>query len=87
MKKAYVKPEIMFESFVLSTNIAGDCETITSLQVEGSCGYETRDGVVFIDMTMGCNVGVPKNEAEDDWIYNNSVCYHVPIDTKNLFNS
>ena len=87
MKKAYVKPEIFFESFMLSSSIAGDCETETNLQSRGGCGYMTRDGIVFVDMTMNCNVGVPYNDTESDYIYNNSLCYHIPIDTKNLFNS
>lgn len=85
MKKEYVKPQIVFESFTLSTNIAADCETITSLHGRGSCGYPTRDGVVFVDSYTGCDVTAPVENGES--VYGNTVCYHVPIDSKNLFNS
>lgn len=87
MKKAYVKPEIFFESFMLSSSIAGDCETETNLQSRGGCGYMTRDGIVFVDKTTGCDVGVPYDDKVGDYMYSDSLCYHIPIDTKNLFNS
>lgn len=85
MKKAYAKPEIVFESFTLSTNIAGDCETITSLQSRDICGYPTRGGVVFVDSSMGCTVNAPIVDGEA--IYGDRICYHVPIESSNLFNS
>ena len=55
MKKKYEKPEIMFESFTLSNNIAGSCETRTGLQSNSTCGLDfTGLGVVFLSTMGGC---------------------------------
>ena len=40
MKKTYSKPEIVFENFVLSTNIAANCDVIISTADSGNCGIE-----------------------------------------------
>lgn len=81
MKKTYQKPEIMFEAFSLSTNIAGDCETIVDNASRGSCPYHTRSDLnVFTSDVGACTT----TEPDGDY---NGICYHVPIDTKNLFNS
>ncbi len=80
MKKTYTKPEIRFESFAMSTSIAVGCDLITPLpSSEGSCGYPTRGGVVFLEGTQ-CTT-YPQNG-----LYN-GFCYHVPVETSNLFNS
>lgn len=84
--KKYVKPMIVFESFTLSTNIAGDCGTTTGvvpLQDETGCGYKDpadRFGYVIFTTEMACNT------KEDDGEYN-GICYHVPIENDKLFNS
>lgn len=81
MKKAYVKPEIMFEDFTLSTNIAGDCEVIINNSTRGDCAYTLRTG----ESVFTSNYGVcTTKEADGDY---NGICYHVPIDSNNLFNS
>lgn len=81
MKKQYSKPEIMFESFTLSVNIAGDCDVITTTMAQNVCGYlDPRDPtrtMVFNSSISGC-----KRVEESD-----SVCYHNPTETSNLFNS
>ena len=82
MKKAYMKPEIMFESFTLSTNIAAGCEYKNGLHARDYCGYSTRNGVVFTDGVVGdngCQYIQPDN--------NDTLCYHVPNDSHNIFNS
>lgn len=79
MRKTYSKPEILFESFSMSTSIAAGCEFITKLQTEGSCGYETRNGVVFTTKVGGCEYHEPDE--------NDSLCYHVPTTGTNIFNS
>lgn len=86
MKREYTKPFVVFESFSMSTNIAGDCDTITTLQSrETACGYFTRQGVVFASgMSCTYTQGVTGIGADAQY---NGICYHVPIDTKNLFNS
>lgn len=79
MKKLYTKPQIVFESFSLSTNIAAGCEFRNGLQTEGACGYETRNGITFTDEIGACIYKAPDN--------NDALCYHVPITTANIFNS
>ena len=79
MRKAYVKPEIMFESFTLSTNIAAGCEYKNGQHARGYCGYETRNGVVFTDDVQGCVYTQPDT--------NDTLCYHVPNENNNIFNS
>ena len=81
MKKTYTKPEISFESFLMSTNIAGNCDTIVDNSTKGICAYITRTNLhVFTSKISGCTT----REDDDDY---NGICYHVPLDDKNLFNS
>ena len=82
MKKQYQKPQIVFEDFTLSTDIAGDCTTVNSLPEQNTCGMEMGPVTVFIQSAAGCMVKV----ADGDGTYNR-VCYHVPTDSKRLFNS
>ena len=80
MKKQYSKPEIMFESFTLSVNIAGDCEKIVGNPAKMQCGINGSGGeVLFIDQSI-CSFLVDN----DDY---NGFCYHNPSDSANLFNS
>ena len=86
MKKTYCKPEIMFESFTLSTNIAGDCEVKIYTPNNTSCGYQP-EGLsykIFISGISDCEA--PGNQVVNDDA-NNGFCYHVPIETNTLFNS
>ena len=81
MKKIYSKPEIMFESFVMSVNIAGTCDRKTNTPNAGNCGIAMGSMTVFLDdMANVCNFGVA------DGTYD-SICYHVPSDENELFNS
>lgn len=79
MKKIYSKPEIMFEDFTLSENIAGDCENKISNPTDGVCGYPSRNGEIFMDYITGCNYKQPDGY--------NDLCYHVPTEYSDLFNS
>lgn len=79
MKKTYSKPEIVFEDFSLSTSITAGCEFTNGLHAQDSCGYQTRDGVVFTTEIAGCVYKQPDT--------NDSLCYHVPNDNANIFNS
>ena len=81
MKKTYTKPEIAFESFALSTNIAGDCEVINSSPTRYSCAYETRGGNVFTSDVGACTV----KEDGDYTAGGNTFCYHNPGEDSNLF--
>lgn len=79
MKKTYSKPEILFEDFSLSTSIAAGCEYTNGLHAQGDCGYETRDGIVFVIGVSGCKYTQPDT--------NDSLCYHVPNEYNNIFSS
>ena len=88
MKKAYTKPEIVFESFSLDTHIAANCEKIVGNHAAGACGIEYGDLVIFIEGKTGCStdIGVTKTPAGDDGTYD-GYCYHVPVDAADMFNS
>lgn len=84
MRKAYSKPQIMFEDFTLSTNIAAGCEVITYTPNSGTCAYKFTDEFgdtwnVFVSDVLACGT----NEGDRPY---NGVCYHLP-DDKNVFNS
>lgn len=84
MKREYAKPIIVFEDFTLSTSIASDCEAKTNLQAKGSCGWIPNDrwdrGPIFTDASTGCEI--TQSQAGYD-----TLCYHVPSESYNLFNS
>ena len=80
MKKEYCKPDIMFESFSLSTDIAAGCTAIIDTHRGGECGVNMEGLVVFTDKVNGCDFKIPDNG-------NNGICYHVPTGENNLFNS
>ena len=81
MRKAYSKPQIMFEDFTLSTNIAAGCEVKTNTPSQEQCGYgeEFFGYPIFTKEVTGCI-----NLVQDGF---NSICYHNPSDLQNLFNS
>lgn len=82
MKKVYEKPAVVFENFTLNTAIAGSCEFIVNNSTKYICAYyDEREGKhVFTSEIMACTT---KQEEGS----NNGICYHVPVDTHNLFNS
>lgn len=82
MKKLYIKPEIMFESFSLSTNIAGDCEEKTNNPTNGTCGMDFSGFKVFMHDMNGCS-DIKVNDGESF----NGLCYDTPTADNNLFNS
>jgi hypothetical protein len=84
MKKEYKKPEIMFESFALSTNIAACGFPATFAPNLGNAceAYQLRNGdIVFVTEFSGC---VSVQAQNGDY---NGVCYHVPTISLNLLNS
>lgn len=87
MRKTYEKPKIAFESFSLSTNIAGNCEEDTKMQTNGNtdCGLSFGNQVVFMDWMGACTGanGIPVSSGDAF----NGICYHTPTEDKNLFNS
>lgn len=89
MKKTYTKPEIVFESFVLSTNIAGDCEAKAQTFAnysESGCGYLLGTNIIFGTDLTGCKGDDNYRQVEPNTGWN-SICYHVPSEANNIFNS
>lgn len=82
MKKTYVKPEVYFENFELSTNIATGCEYKSNHTQQDQCGYVvTGVGNVFLHEVTGCTY----KEPDQNNPY--GLCYHTPVDSSNLFTS
>lgn len=80
MKKAYTKPKIAFEAFVLSCSIAA-C-TFTSKNDER---LEFSDGTYFFGIeTGGCGINI--EDAGGDG-FGNGLCYHNPTEGFNFFTS
>ena len=85
MKKEYSAPRIFFESFQMSTNIAGDCEGIVDNPTKGVCGVKgSVEGLdLFVTGVSGCVI-----PNEDSYtIGSDTFCYHSPTEYNNLFNS
>ncbi len=80
MKKAYVKPQLYFENFELSANIAVQCGYPIHYAAvsckDGLGGLGGYADVIFID-TNSCSA------TPDEF----GLCYHNPTDTTKLFNS
>lgn len=89
MKKAYMKPEILFEDFSLSQSIAAGCEEKTNTPSQEQCGFEFGPYVVFLDTPDSKCTGdgrVDNMGGDGEW---NGICYHVFANDgeRNLFNS
>lgn len=82
MTEKYVKPQIIFEEFSLSTNIAAGCNRIVDNQSKGVCAFVGTGNIVVFDNQVG-KACVYKVDT-DNW---DGFCYHVPTDTNDLFNS
>lgn len=82
MKKAYIAPEIMFEDFTISTNIAAGCEAKSDLLAGGQCGFKWGKKVIFTEQVLGCTVKVVPGDGNYD-----GLCYHNPSEDYNVFNS
>lgn len=81
MKKTYVKPNAIFESFELSANIAVGCEYRTN-HAKNDCVYYLNNGRnVFVDVNTNCrDITAPGQDY-------GAVCYHIPSEQSNLFTS
>ena len=86
MKKAYFKPEILFEDFTLTTHIASDCEVKTNTPSQGQCGINASGINIFLEGMNGCkDFGFVEVKPGGDGSFG-KICYHVPFG-ENLFNS
>ena len=78
VKKRYVKPQMLIDSFEMSESIAAGCELISNM-AERICPVEIKEiGLIYIsDLT--CDWTPPGGE--------DSICYHAPEDDNNVFGS
>jgi len=77
--KNYIKPDIMFQTLALSTDVSAGCAIISNKN-PGECAVAVPDYpglTVFPEGT--CVAYVPG--------YEDQVCYHVPIADMNVFES
>ena len=91
MKKVYTAPQILFESFTMSTNIAAGCESIVGNPTQGTCAVLGSGGVAIFNGTIGTCDFTPGEifgaNADNTDEMMNGLCYHVPTEELNLFNS
>lgn len=83
MKKTYVKPEVHFESFELSTSIATGCSagynhSNTNFGNPNTCTLKFGTETVFLSKEAGCTL--PDYNEE-------KFCYHVPTADDKIFSS
>lgn len=83
MKKTYVKPEVYFESFELSANIAAGCGADYKGKVNSqnihACGYIYNGQAIFISPNI-CYY-----ETQDGKEY--GLCYDIPTGDNKIFAS
>lgn len=82
MKKNYSKPEIVFEDFSLCTSIAANCEFKNNGPSSNQCGYQP-EGLPYTIFLTGMS-GCARKYTDGGY---NGICYHVPSEDSNLFNS
>lgn len=82
MKRKYNKPVIIFENFSLTRNIDNVCENEFGFYAQDICAVEGTGGInTFTNGEHSeCNY-YPSDDLHD------GLCYHVPVETNNLFNS
>ena len=80
MKKTYVKPQVYFESFQLSANVAGGCNLISN-QSQNQCPYTDPElGVTFFATAPSpCTYTPGPNDKKP--------CYNVPDSGATIFTS
>lgn len=86
MKKTYSKPQIMFEDFTLTTNIASGCDVMANNPSLNQCGIDFSGLMVFLSEETGCKGDGIVEDLGGDGEYA-GICYHVFSNDQNLFNS
>lgn len=88
MKKMYSKPEIFFENFSLSTNIAGNCNHPFRGFAQFVCGIPDSNGLgmnIFDPNAAGSTCAIPGDGMDDTY---DGFCYHISTNAEGtLFNS
>ena len=73
MKKQYVKPELYFENFELSTSIAACAYTDATHQDGNTCAYSTTGGTILYNR-HNKHRGIWDKNASDHTKHNNLRC-------------
>lgn len=79
LKKPYSKPTVAFQNMFLATSVSSGCSTTMDAQFSfGSCVifYEELGGTVFNEATDAC-----------DFVTDENLCYHIPIESSTVFES
>lgn len=79
MRKPYVKPEIAYESFELTTNIAANCSLFSTPQAAFICAVLDPELGETIFSDDNCDFSPPG--------VNDRICYDVPFENQNVFAS
>lgn len=79
LKKKYLKPDISFESFRLSTDISAGCAMLSQQAPNGCVIYYPQWGMTLLTEALSCDATPPGGL---DYI-----CYHVPLADNNVFES
>ena len=78
--RTYSRPDILFDSFSMCSAIASTCEASANF-ARDVCGVEMTPSIsLFLEGVTGCSWIVKEEEYD-------GLCYHVPFDTNNVFNS
>lgn len=76
-KKKYMKPDLEFVNFVMSSSIAGTCKYEAEHADGNSCTFRDNEWIFFSSINDAC-----------DWPpEDGKYCYHVPTDNQNIFSS
>lgn len=77
MKKPYTKPIIGFQNMFLATGVNTRCAVISNHNFDSCYTYvgEWEDETIYTD-GHGC-----------DWNYDEYLCYNVPTESSNIFES
>lgn len=86
MKKSYSKPDIYYEGFSLSTNIAAGCEEKPTNSTQ-TCGVKNGHSFIFTSATYGCTSVIGDGSLTGNLVdsENNGLCYHNPSADYNVF--
>lgn len=93
MKKKYGKPEVTFENFSLSSNIAGNCgSSLNNHNPDGCMCFTTASdpiagGCVYVDNGFSVFVNTVICDLQPDGHSWSQVCYHVVTDELKAFTS
>lgn len=79
MKKAYSKPDVLFDSFSMVESIAS-CDIQSNFQ-KGTCGVVMTEAItLFSEGVQACNWYFEDQQYD-------GLCYHVPHESYNVFSS